>query len=56
MSATPKQNAQYEMPEQNVPQNPERGYAYFRDDQITFLVSHQTDTVSGDQLKEFVRD
>jgi hypothetical protein len=56
MSETSKQNMPYEMPEQKVPQNPERGYAYFRDDQITFLVSHQTGTVSGNQLEEFVNE
>lgn len=45
-----------ETPKQKVARMPNRRYAYFRDDQITFLVAHQADTVSGDQLKEFVKE
>jgi hypothetical protein len=36
-----------------VKRMPDRKYAYFRDDQIVFLVTHDADKVSEDQLKEF---
>src|SRR5215207_4022292 len=36
-----------------VPKMPNRKYAYFRDDQIVFLVTHAADTVSESELKEF---
>nr|MDQ3006569.1 hypothetical protein [Chloroflexota bacterium] len=35
-----------------VPKMPKRKYAYFRDDQIVFLVTHTADTLSESELKE----
>jgi hypothetical protein len=35
---------------------PNRKYAYFRDDQITFLVTHSESEITEDQLQIFVRD
>ena len=32
---------------------PSRKYAYFRDDQITFLVAHSEDGVADQQLQDF---
>lgn len=36
-----------------VARMPDRKYAYFRDDQIMFLVTHDAEEVSNDQLQEF---
>lgn len=36
-----------------VKRMPNRRYAYFRDDQIVFLVTHTADTVTESELKEF---
>jgi hypothetical protein len=33
---------------------PERRYAYFRDDQVTFLVAHRTNEISEAQLRKFL--
>lgn len=37
----------------HAPMLPNRRYGYFRDGQITFLVTHQSDTLSGDELENF---
>lgn len=42
-------------PEKYVSRMPDRKYAYFRDDQITFLVTHERDQISDKQLKDFKR-
>ena len=37
----------------HVAKMPNRKYAFFRDDQITFLVTHQDNQISDEQLKDF---
>ncbi|RPJ21821.1 MAG: hypothetical protein EHM33_25130, partial [Chloroflexi bacterium] len=36
-----------------APKLPHRRYGYFRDDQLTFLVTHSDDLITQDQLKNF---
>lgn len=37
----------------HAPMLPNRRYGYFRDGQITFMVTHRSETLSGDELENF---